>query len=69
MSSQEHPPSHSGQIAPVHEEVHDEKATTKLVQNAALSNATSLQRPSLLTWKMLMVCQPSAPSGPALISS
>jgi hypothetical protein len=56
MSAQGHFPDHSGQITPVHEQVHDEKITTKLVQNAALSNATSLQKPSLLTWRMFMVC-------------
>ena len=69
MSAQEHAPSPSGQNTPAYEHVHDEKAMTKLVQNAALSNATSLQRPSFLTWGMLMVCQPPAPGGPALISS
>ncbi|KAH8747574.1 hypothetical protein BGZ57DRAFT_1019822 [Hyaloscypha finlandica] len=55
MSAQEHTPSPSGQNTPAYEHVHDEKAMTKLVQNAALSNATSLQRPSFLTWGMLML--------------
>lgn len=38
----------------------DEKAAgagkTKLVQNAALSKATAIAKPSMLTWRMFQVC-------------
>ena len=45
----------SGRTTP-YEEKHGGKYATKLVANAALSQATAIQKPSLLTKNMFLVC-------------
>ena len=39
-----------------YDEKHGEKPATKLVANAALSQATAIQKPSLFSKNMFLVC-------------